>query len=68
MYAAPIGTKDSSEAELLAIYKVLQLSAAEDSMFWASKFLSNQIHKWDLLDQKQGQETLESGGNIGYKF
>ncbi|KAJ6895365.1 hypothetical protein NC651_021769 [Populus alba x Populus x berolinensis] len=45
MYAAPIGTKDSSEADLLAISKVLQLSDAEDSMFWASKFLSNQIHK-----------------------
>jgi hypothetical protein len=34
-----------SEAELLAINKVLQLSAAEDSMFWASKFLSNQIQQ-----------------------
>ncbi|KAJ6904803.1 hypothetical protein NC652_022744 [Populus alba x Populus x berolinensis] len=45
MHAAPIGTKDSSEAELLAINKVLQLSAAEDSMFWASKFLSNQIQQ-----------------------
>jgi hypothetical protein len=34
-----------SEAELLAINEVLQLSAAEDSMFWASKFLSNQIQQ-----------------------
>jgi hypothetical protein len=45
MYATSNGTKDSSEAELLAINKVLQLSAAEDSMFWASKFLSNQIQQ-----------------------